>query len=171
MSEKFTRRNVMLSLAAAAAASQVPGTATSEEPEGHGIEREGATLNRFATTVIGGEITGMFLTADGRFFFNVQHPDANLDGTDEPGTLGAVTGTNMNQLPGDFQSVQIPEGDDDDYGDGDGKPEPYWAIGDPDAVRDVIVFHSTAEFLDDELGPESREKWLTVARGGEENDE
>lgn len=49
--------------------------------------------------------------------------------------------------------------------------EPYWAIGDLDAVHDAIVFHSTAEFLDDELGPESRDEWLTVARGSEENDE
>ena len=125
MSEEFTRRNAMLSLAAVAAASQVPDTAAAEEHEGHGIEQEGATLNRFATSVIGAEITGMFITEDGRFFFNVQHPDANLDGTDEPGTIGAVTGLDMNQLPEDFQSVQIPEGDDDDYGDGDGNPEPY----------------------------------------------
>ncbi|WP_435095089.1 alkaline phosphatase PhoX [Halorubrum sp. N11] len=96
------------------------------EGEGHGIEQEGATLNRFATTIIGAEITGMFITEDGRFFFNVQHPDANLDGEDEPGILGAVTGVDMNQLPRDFQSVQIPEGDDDDYSDdGDGVPEPY----------------------------------------------
>jgi len=125
MSEKFTRRNVVLSLAAAAAASQVPGTAAAEAPEGHGIEQEGATLNRFATSVIGGEITGMFITEDGRFFFNVQHPDADLDGTSEPGSVGAVTGVDMNRLPEDFESVQIPGGDDDDYGDGDGEPEPY----------------------------------------------
>lgn len=125
MSEKFTRRNVMLSLATAAAASQVWGTAAAEESEGHGIEQDGATLNRFAMSVIGAEITGMFITVDGRFFFNVQHPDANLDGTNEPGTIGAVTGVTMNQLPRDFESVQIPEGDDDDYGDGDGTPEPY----------------------------------------------
>jgi len=125
MPEKFTRRNVMLSFAAAAAASQVPGGAAAEGSEGHGIEREGATLNRFATSAIGAEITGMFLTADGRFFFNIQHPDVNLNGRDEPGTIGAVAGVDMNQLPEDFRSVQIPEGDDRDYGDGDGIPEPY----------------------------------------------
>lgn len=44
--------------------------------------------------------------------------------------------------------------------------EPYWAIGDLAAVRDAMVFHSTAEFLDEELGPESREEWLTA--GGED---
>lgn len=44
--------------------------------------------------------------------------------------------------------------------------EPYWAIGDLEAVRDAIVFSSTAEFLDEALGPESREAWLTAAREG-----
>lgn len=41
--------------------------------------------------------------------------------------------------------------------------EPYWAIGDEDAVRDAFVFASTASFLDEELGPESREEWLDAA--------
>lgn len=45
--------------------------------------------------------------------------------------------------------------------------EPYWAIGDLDAVREAIAFSSTVEFLDDTLGSESREKWLTAARDGE----
>ncbi|MDY7081493.1 MAG: DUF839 domain-containing protein, partial [Halobacteria archaeon] len=84
------------------------------------------TLNRFATTVIGAEITGMYITRRGEFFFNVQHPDANLDGEDEPGHVGAVNGMNMKLLPHDFPSVQIPEGDDYDYTDsGDGNSEPY----------------------------------------------
>ena len=42
--------------------------------------------------------------------------------------------------------------------------EPYWAIGDLDAVREAMVFSSTAEFLDDTLGSESRDEWLTAAR-------
>lgn len=49
--------------------------------------------------------------------------------------------------------------------------EPYWAIGDLDAVRDAIMFHSSAAFLDDELGPESREEWLAAAREDEATDE
>ncbi|QLG60926.1 alkaline phosphatase PhoX [Halorarum salinum] len=91
----------------------------------HGDEG-GASLNRFATTIIGAEITGMFVTERGEFFFNVQHPDANLDGENEPGIVGVVNGVNMNRLPEDFPSVQIPEGDDHDYADGgDGNAEPY----------------------------------------------
>jgi transcription initiation factor IIE alpha subunit len=49
--------------------------------------------------------------------------------------------------------------------------EPYWAIDDLEAVQDAMVFSSTADFLDDELGPESREVWVTAARQSEENDQ
>ena len=42
---------------------------------------------------------------------------------------------------------------------------PYWAIGDPEAVRDAFVFASTASFLDEELGPEDREEWLNADDG------
>jgi len=49
--------------------------------------------------------------------------------------------------------------------------EPYWAIGDLDAVRDATMFSSTSEFLDETLGPESRDEWLTAARRDEERDE
>lgn len=41
--------------------------------------------------------------------------------------------------------------------------EPYWAVGDLDDVRDAVVFGSTAEFLDEKLGTESREEWLKAA--------
>ncbi len=49
--------------------------------------------------------------------------------------------------------------------------EPYWAIGDLENVRDAMMFGSTTEFLDEALGPESREKWLNAARGDEEHRE
>ena len=45
--------------------------------------------------------------------------------------------------------------------------EPYWAIGDPDAVRSASVFHEIASFLDDELGPERRAEWIEAAERGE----
>ncbi|MFC5134621.1 MULTISPECIES: TrmB family transcriptional regulator [Haloferacaceae] len=49
--------------------------------------------------------------------------------------------------------------------------EPYWAIGDLDAVRNAMTFASTAGFLDEELGPESREEWLAAARNETGRDE
>ena len=41
--------------------------------------------------------------------------------------------------------------------------EQYWAIGDLEEVHNATVFSSTAEFLDDALGPESREEWLRAS--------
>lgn len=49
--------------------------------------------------------------------------------------------------------------------------EPYWAIGDLEAVREAMVFHSTADFLDGELGSESRDEWLAAAPQDEESTE
>ncbi len=41
--------------------------------------------------------------------------------------------------------------------------QPYWAIRDIEELQDAMVFSSTAEFLDETLGPESREEWLRAA--------
>lgn len=49
--------------------------------------------------------------------------------------------------------------------------EPYWAIGDTEKVRDATMFSATAEFLDEALGPESREEWLDAAREDEASSE
>jgi secreted PhoX family phosphatase len=96
---------------AAAGTTQLPATAA-QESTGHGIEQEGATLTRFATGITGAEMTGLCITDDGQFFFNVQHPDTDGDDEADPGIVGAVTGVDMNQLPKEFPSVQVPEDDD-----------------------------------------------------------
>lgn len=49
--------------------------------------------------------------------------------------------------------------------------EPFWAIGDIERVREAFVFHSTAGFLDDELGTESREEWLAPAEAESSEDD
>lgn len=49
--------------------------------------------------------------------------------------------------------------------------QPYWAIGDLDAVRNAMVLSSTTEFLDEALGPESREEWLDAAQADEASQE
>lgn len=49
--------------------------------------------------------------------------------------------------------------------------EPFWALGDPEVVRDATAYSSTAAFLDEELGPERREEWLNAARDSPESDE
>lgn len=45
--------------------------------------------------------------------------------------------------------------------------EPYWAVGDIEDVRDAMVFSSTATFLDETVGSESREEWLRASEDGE----
>jgi len=42
---------------------------------------------------------------------------------------------------------------------------PYWAVGDVEAVKSALAYHETADFLDETLGPESREAWLDAANG------
>jgi predicted ArsR family transcriptional regulator len=49
--------------------------------------------------------------------------------------------------------------------------EPYWAVGDLDAVRHAFVFQSAAATLDDELGAESRGEWLSAAESDEPSGE
>jgi len=40
---------------------------------------------------------------------------------------------------------------------------PYWAVGDVDDVMSALAYHETVEFLDEELGSESRGEWLEAA--------
>jgi len=110
---KQTRRDTFKTVAAllttGAIGTAATGTAEAAH-EGRGIEQEGATLNRFATTATGAEITGLFVTDDGEFFFNVQHPDPNnmWYGMNKS-AVGHVDGFDINDLPRDFESVQVPE--------------------------------------------------------------
>ncbi len=69
----------------------------------------GPTLTRLATTVSGAEFTGLFLTDDGRLFFNVQHPWPDNRNPYDEGTVGALVGANMYELPREFSSVQVPK--------------------------------------------------------------
>lgn len=49
--------------------------------------------------------------------------------------------------------------------------EPYWAIGDLEAVRDATLVSSTAGYLDEILGLESREEWVAAAQVREGDEE
>lgn len=102
----LTRRGTLGLLGALA----VSSTATSARSD-EGTPDE-PTLNRFATTVLGAEITGLYLTRTNRFFFNVQHPDVNQDGDTEVGRVGALEGAKLSDLPEDFGSLQLPEAED-----------------------------------------------------------
>ncbi len=49
--------------------------------------------------------------------------------------------------------------------------EPYWAIGDIERVRGAYMFQSTAQYLDEQLGEEDRNKWLEAAADSTAEDE
>ncbi|CCQ74278.1 PhoX family phosphatase [Magnetospira sp. QH-2] len=66
---------------------------------------------RVATVPLEAEITGMYITEAGDFFFNVQHPG---DGNPAPynmAAVGAITGTDFNALPKMIKEHGVPSGD------------------------------------------------------------
>lgn len=71
-------------------------------------------LTRLATVPLGSEVPGLELGPDGDFFFNVQHPDdgntiGDVDGrVFDKGSVGAVVGLDLNQLPRVFAGVGVP---------------------------------------------------------------
>ncbi|GKZ14524.1 alkaline phosphatase PhoX [Haladaptatus sp. T7] len=110
MGRKVTRRGILAVTASTAFLSHA-GTGTmsgSSSDRDHEDEEEG-TLHRFATSATGAEVTGLYVTEEGQFFFNVQHPSRENDDPYNEGTIGAVVGVNMNDLPRDFPSVQPSE--------------------------------------------------------------
>lgn len=72
-------------------------------------------LTRLATVPAGAEVTGAFLTEGGDLFFNVQHPDDTNAATDSAdkvfntGTVGVLTGVNINSLPKNLVSSPVPK--------------------------------------------------------------
>ncbi|MEO1016361.1 MAG: alkaline phosphatase PhoX [Pseudomonadota bacterium] len=73
-------------------------------------------LKRFATVPLGAEFTGLYITDAGDLFYNAQHP---ADSNAEPNNLAAVgvlTGVDMTNLPTDFESVKVPETDEEKQG-------------------------------------------------------
>ncbi|MBY6185729.1 DUF839 domain-containing protein [Marinobacter hydrocarbonoclasticus] len=72
------------------------------------------SLTRLATVPLGAEVTGIFLTEEGDLFFNLQHPSSANVETDHNGipynrgTVGVLSGVNINQLPMDLVSAPVP---------------------------------------------------------------
>ncbi len=110
MATYYSRRNALSLLTALGLGAGVSTGSAGAKSDTH--DDGGPTLNRLATTVRGAEITGMFLTNNGRFFFNIQHPSGSNEDPFDKGTLGALTGVDLHDLPSDFGSVPVPdEGD------------------------------------------------------------
>jgi len=67
-----------------------------------------AALKRFATVPTGAEVTGMFITEAGDFFYNAQHPSDTNVYPANLATVGVLTGQNMKTLPADFVAMGVP---------------------------------------------------------------
>ncbi len=78
-----------------------------------------STLTRLATVPAGAEVTGAYITEQGDLFFNVQHPSSeniavSHDGkVFNTGTVGYLSGVNMNKLPKVLTSSPVPKSDQD----------------------------------------------------------
>ena len=64
---------------------------------------------RLATTPEGSELTGMFKTDNGEFFFNIQHPESSLPNNEGLAAVGAWVGVDVDTLDPRMESVAVPE--------------------------------------------------------------
>ncbi|MDO8342715.1 MAG: DUF839 domain-containing protein [Cellvibrio sp.] len=67
-----------------------------------------AKMIRLATIPMGAELTGMFKTDNGEFFFNVQHPSDTLPGDEKKAAIGVWNGVDMDNLDPKIAPVPTP---------------------------------------------------------------
>jgi len=78
-----------------------------------GQKASAPTLTRLAALPLGSEATGMFVTAAGDTFFNIQHPSDSNAAPHNKATVGVITSLNINTLADDFTAVAVPSTDAD----------------------------------------------------------
>jgi len=105
--DDISRRTLMQTSVAAALGASVTGKVAAEA--GPGAPAVEGSLTRIATTALGAEVTGPFVSDDGTVFMNLQHPSRDnpqpydkggigyfdgltLDGSSDPAELGAPDG-------------------------------------------------------------------------------
>ncbi|MCA6061523.1 DUF839 domain-containing protein [Thalassolituus sp. ST750PaO-4] len=66
-------------------------------------------LIRLATTPLGSELTGMYHTDNGEFFFNIQHPSSSLPGDENKAAVGAWVGVDIDNLDPQMESITVPD--------------------------------------------------------------
>lgn len=65
-------------------------------------------LIRLATTPLGSELTGMYNTDAGDFFFNIQHPSTSLPGDEGKAAVGAWVGIDIDNIDPRTESIPVP---------------------------------------------------------------
>jgi hypothetical protein len=71
-------------------------------------------LIRLVTTPLGSELTGMFKTANGEYFFNIQHPTSSLPNNEGKAAVGAWNGIDMDNIDPRMTSLSVPLSTSDD---------------------------------------------------------
>jgi secreted PhoX family phosphatase len=111
---EYTRRDAIAVLTAAGlGVASTPAGASGGSSDDQNDNPGAPTLNRLATHPNGAEFTGMFLGRGGRFFFNAQHPAGGNERPYNRGTVGALAGYDIRELPRDFESVPAPDSADE----------------------------------------------------------
>jgi secreted PhoX family phosphatase len=107
---EFTRRNLMETSVAAALGASVAGVASgAEEEDGDtalapSVEGE---IERLATTALGAEVTGPFVTGSGTLIFSLQHPSRRNPAPFNKGGIGYVKGHEFGDGE-EFDELSIP---------------------------------------------------------------
>lgn len=110
---EFTRRNLMATTAAAALGASVAGVATAadEDTDTPNAPSVRGTLERFASTALGAEVTGPEVTAGGSLFFSLQHPSRENPAPFDKGGVGYVAGYDV--MNSEFDELSVPSTNDE----------------------------------------------------------
>lgn len=94
---EFTRRTLMATATAAALGASVSSAATAETEDGDTplAPTSKGQIERFATTALGAESTGPFVTQGGTLIFSLQHPSRSNPAPFNRGGIGYVKGYNF----------------------------------------------------------------------------
>ena len=98
---ELTRRNLMATSVAAALGASVAGAGVASAQEEEDGDTPGApnvkgTIERFASTALGAEVTGPEVTNGGTLFFSLQHPSRENPAPFNSGGIGYVSGYDVN---------------------------------------------------------------------------
>jgi secreted PhoX family phosphatase len=113
---EFTRRKLMATSVAAGLGASVPSAVTAQEEEEDGDTPHApyvrGEIERFATTALGAEVTGPFVTQGGTLIFSLQHPSRQNPAPFNRAGIGYVKGYEFGTDEG-FDELSIPTTNDE----------------------------------------------------------
>ncbi len=107
---EFTRRKLMATSVAAGLGASVPSAALAQEEDEDGDTPHApyvrGKIERFATTALGAEVTGPFVTQGGTLIFSLQHPSRQNPAPFNQAGIGYVKGYDITHE--EFDELSIP---------------------------------------------------------------